>query len=331
MTSPADLKKQINDHLEHSRQLGKQPLISVIGPTGSGKTALGIALANQFSGEIISADSRQIYLEMNIGTAKPTIAERNSAKHHLIDFISPAQPYALSDFLDDAKAAINHISNSGNLPIIVGGTGLYVSALTKNYQLPDSKPDLSYRQELEQIALEFGKEKVHQMLVEQDPLKAASIPPQNLRYVIRALEVIRAGAGESQSSFNQADSPYHTFYITIDWPRQELYQKIEQRIDQMIELGLIDETSNLLKKYPANLPAMSSLGYQEINQYLQGNISLPEAIQEFKKHSRQFAKRQLTWFRKFQHVYSIPGHQLSDFLEQLAVIKSTVLPKYPHE
>lgn len=319
MTSPADLKTQINDHIKHSRELGKQPLISVIGPTGSGKTALGIALANQFFGEIISADSRQIYLEMDIGTAKPTIAERASAKHHLIDFVSPAQSYALSNFLDDAKTAIDLISNSGKLPIVVGGTGLYVSALTKNYQLPDSKPDFSYRQELEQIALEFGKEKVHQILVEKDPLKAASIPPQNLRYVIRALEVIRAG--DSHPSFNQAESPYLTFYLTIDWPRQELYQKIEQRIDQMIELGIIDETSNLLKKYSASLPAMSSLGYQEIYQYLQGDISLSEAVQEFKKHSRQFAKRQLTWFRKFQHVYSVPGHQLSDFLEQLSVIK----------
>lgn len=314
---PANLYNLINDHLEYSKQAGLQPLLAVIGPTASGKTALGIALAKCFQGEIISADSRQIYQEMDIGTAKPTASERLAAVHHLIDFVSPQNIYTLSHFLRDAQKTIHNLDNQDKLPILVGGTGLYVSGLTSNYRLPGSKPDPEYRAGLEKIAAEQGKEKVHQMLAVLDPVKASKIPAQNLRYTIRALEIIRAEDTSKSEKIiqNNQETTYHTFYLTIDWPRAELYQKIENRIDQMLADGLIEETSTLIKKYSVNLPAMSSLGYQEIAGYLNGDFSLEHAIQEFKKHSRQFAKRQLTWFRKFQNVYSVPGNELFDFIE----------------
>ncbi len=279
----------------------KQPLIVILGPTASGKTSLAIELAKRENGEIIGADSRQIFKEMDIATAKPSLEERSEIKHHLIDIIKPDQPYSLSQYKKDAEHWINQIAIKQKLPFLVGGTGLYISSIVENYQLPDAPPDHSKREELEKLTTE----ELYKMLREKDP--ETQVNPQNKRYIIRALET----AGQPKTT---APSKYETIMIGIDWPREELYDRINQRIDQQIDEGLIEETENLLKKYPESLPAMSSLGYKELSGYLKGESSKEDAIELFKQHTRNYAKRQLTWFRRYKNIHWIPGDDLEKFI-----------------
>lgn len=310
------LNQIISTHLQESRQQMKVPLIAVIGPTASGKTALGIAIAQAFNGEIISADSRQIYQEMNIGTAIPNSSELAAIKHYLINQIKPDEVFTLADFQKISDQLINQIHQSGKVPILVGGTGLYINAITQNYQLPESEPNHRLRQKYQQIADQDGNLAVYKILQILDPKAALGIHPNNLRYVIRAIEI--ATQTDLPKSNKRGNSPYLTLYFQIDWPRAELYRKIEQRIDQQIAAGLIQETQYLLQKYGRELPALTSLGYQEIGDYLQGKISLQKAIEEFKKNTRNFAKRQLTWFRKVPQVYSISGESLSEIIAEIS-------------
>jgi len=314
----ADLLSKIILHLEESKQLKLMPLIAVIGPTASGKTSLGIALANSLSGEIISADSRQIYQHMDIGSALPTPAERKQAIHHLIDFVKPDQSFSLAEYQALANQVITQVISRHKIPILVGGTGLYINTVSQNYLLPDSQPDLQLRDELTQLANQSGYQAVHDRLSAVDPQSAANIHPHNLRYVIRALEI--ATHTQKPKSDQLAASLYHTFYIFIDWPRDLLYQRIEQRIDQQIKQGLIEETKSLLALYDQHLPSMSSLGYQEIGDYLRGQISLDQALVLFKQHARNYAKRQLTWFRKIKPLYSISGLHLSELITTLKTV-----------
>lgn len=316
----ADLLKQIEEFQQKSTESGLIPLIAIIGPTASGKTALAITLAQLLNGEIVSADSRQIYREMDIGTAKATAAEQAAAKHHLIDIADPDQTISLSEFQKQATTVIKHIHASGHQPILAGGTGLYISAITQNYQLPDSKPSLKLRSELEQYAKTYGVEALHKKLQDLDPTSAARIHPNNLRYVIRALEINKQT--NQPKSDQRAASEFATFFITVEWPREQLYERINQRIDQQMSNGLLEETRQLLSKYPAKLPSLSSLGYQELGQFLREEIPLEKALEDFKQNTRNFAKRQLTWFRKYRHVYSIDGETLSDFIAELAKLKS---------
>jgi tRNA dimethylallyltransferase len=322
--STAGLKQLISRHLRQAVQQKKIPLLVVMGPTASGKTALGIALARALDGEIISADSRQIYRRMSVGTAAPTAAEKQLAKHHLVEFINPDQPFNLSLYQQKATRLIKMIFHRGHLPVLVGGTGLYVSAITENYQLPESVPDLSLRNRLEKLAARKGKLAVHDLLQQLNPQAAAKIHPNNLRYVIRAVE-IAAQSGEklADPSKNPTGSEFYPLFITVDWPRDQLYSRIEQRIDQQMQQGLLRETKALLRKYDFSLPSVSSLGYREIGTYLQGLSSLEEALCLFKKNTRNFAKRQLTWFRKFPQVYSVPGDSLK------TVCKALMKPKLP--
>lgn len=314
-----DLLRQIREFQGSSLKTGLIPLIVIIGPTASGKTAVAIALAQLLSGEIVSADSRQIYRQMDIGTAKATTLEQSIAKHYLIDIADPDQTISLSEYQKQATATIKKIHRSGLQPILAGGTGLYISAITQNYQLPDSKPDLKLRQRYEEYAKIHGTEALHQKLQALDPVSAARIHPNNLRYVIRALEIVEQ---TSQPKADQrAPSDFATFFITVDWPRDQLYQRINQRIDHQMEQGLLEETRQLLSRYPATLPSLSSLGYQELGQFLRGEIPLEKALEDFKQNTRNFAKRQLTWFRKYRHVYSIDGATLSDFIAELAKLK----------
>ncbi len=315
-----DLLKQIKEFQENSAQAGLIPLISIIGPTASGKTAVAIVLAKLLNGEVISADSRQIYRQMNIGTAKATPAEQAAAKHHLIDIADPDQTISLSAYQKQATTIIKKIHTDRYQPILAGGTGLYVSAVTENYQLPESKPDPELRAELENFAATYGAEALHQELLAQDPESAARIHPNNLRYVIRALEIV--SQTNRPKSDQRAPSEFASFFITVEWPRDQLYQRINQRIDQQMEEGLLEETRLLLGKYPADLPSLSSLGYQELGQYIRGEIPMEKALEDFKQNTRNFAKRQLTWFRKYRHVYSIDGATLSDFIAELNKFKS---------
>lgn len=314
----AELIEKIESHLREADLLFLTPVVAVVGATASGKTGLGIAIARHFNGEIISADSRQIYTLMDIGTAKPTTAERASAPHHLIDFIDPAQPFSLSDYQRRATETIKGMFSSqtkSHLPILVGGTGLYINAVTQNYALPESKPDLDLREKLEKIAHDEGKEAVHSILQKLDPEAAANIHANNLRYVVRAIEIATHTNKPKADVTNPSE--FHTLYLTIDWPREELYDRINRRIDQQISEGLIDETKQLLSLYSADLPSMSSLGYKEIGEYLAGHITLEFAVEQFKQHTRNYAKRQLTWFRKIKPLYSIAGAQLSQIISDL--------------
>ncbi len=298
------------------------PLISLIGPTASGKTGLGIALAREFNGEIVSADSRQIYQEMSIATAKPTLKEREQAKHHLVDCIAPDQEFNLSEYKRLACEAIDNIYEQRKTPFLVGGTGLYVSAVTANYQLPEAKPDLALRKHYEALAVEKGKEAVHQELMKLDPLVAKSIHPNNLRYVIRALEIASASPIVIPDSIRDPspkknEPQYHNLFLYIDWPRETLYRRIEKRIDQQIKEGLLEEARRLIEKYNPELPSISSLGYRELGGYLNNEISYEKAVELFKQNTRNYAKRQLTWFRKIPKVYSIPGDKLHAYIREL--------------
>jgi len=306
------LKQQIRNLRISAIKLKKIPLIVIIGPTASGKTTLSISLAKRFSGEIVSADSRQIYRQMDIGTAKPTHKQLCEIPHHLIDIAEPDQTITLADYKKLAEQAIININSRNKLPFLVGGTGLYISAITQNYNLPNSKPNPSLRADLEKIAHNEGTAKLHRILKELDPKSARTIHPNNIRYIIRSIEI--AKDLQSPKTNLKSNSPYLTLFIAINWPREELYQRINQRIDEQLEMGLINETKTLLSKYSKNLPAISSLGYREIADSLEGIISLEESIDLFKQHTRNFAKRQLTWFQKFNNVYLISGNQLSHFL-----------------
>jgi tRNA dimethylallyltransferase len=313
---PPQLKKIISDHLMESQEQKKIPLIAVIGPTASGKTALGIALAQAFNGEIISADSRQIYQEMDIGSGIPTHSELSTVKHHLINYLKPNEIFTLSDFQKVSEQLINQIHQTGKLPILVGGTGLYINAITQNYQLPESEPNQVLRQKYQEIADREGNSAVYKVLQTLDPKAALAIHPNNLRYVIRAIEI--ASQTDLPRSNKRGNSPYLTLYLQIDWPRAELYQRIESRIEQQIAAGLVAETEALLQKYGRDLPALTSLGYQEIGDYLQGEISLEKAVELFKKNTRNFAKRQLTWFRKIPQVYSVSGENLQQIIANIS-------------
>jgi tRNA dimethylallyltransferase len=214
-----------------------------------------------------------------------------------------------------ANHVIKQIHQQQKTPILVGGTGLYINAVTQNYLLPEAKPDQQLRNRLTQLADQEGVEAVHHQLQEIDPASAANIHPHNLRYVIRAIEI--ATHTQKPKSDRLAASPYHTFYITIDWPRDELYQRIDKRIDLQLEHGFLEETRQLLQKYDPALPSLSSLGYQEIGAFLKGETSLEQAVNLFKQNTRHYAKRQLTWFRKTKPVYFVSGNQLTEFIEKL--------------
>ncbi len=328
ITTASQLIKLVDSHLKTAKRQRKIPLLAVIGPTASGKTAFGIALASHFNGEIVSSDSRQIYRGMMIGTAQPTAKEKAQARHYLVDFLEPDQPFNLAEYQRLATAKLQDIEKRGKLPLLVGGTGLYISSITENYLLPDSQPDQELRLKMNKLAEEQGKEAVHLLLEKLDPEAAKRIHHNNLRYVIRALEIACrkkkfsavSTAGQSPDK-SPEQSPFYPLFLEVRWPREILYQRIEKRIDQQMEQGLLKEVKNLLTKYDENLPSISSLGYRELGLYLQDKITLADALELFKKNTRNFAKRQLTWFRKFPQVYSIPGEALSEVINDLLTVR----------
>ncbi len=307
------LVEQIRNWLKQTQSTDSIPLLTIIGPTASGKTSLSIALGNQFNAEIVSADSRQIYKEMDIGTAKASVEEMRQIPHYLIDIVYPNQDFSLAHYKKYAEQTIREIHSRRKLPILVGGTGLYISAIAEQYALPEVPPNPELREKLENYAAQHGPEALHQQLQEFDSQAASQIHPNNIRYVIRALEIYKAQGIRKLLN----NTPYSTFIVNLDWPRDELYQRIDQRIDQQIEQGLIAETKRLLSKYSPNLPAMSSLGYQELAIYLKGDLSLNEAVEIFKKNTRNYAKRQLTWFRRFKDVYLLPGSEIESLINTI--------------
>lgn len=281
--------------------MSKPKVIVIGGPTASGKTALSIFLAKKINGEIISADSMQIYKDMNIGTAKPTVEEMDGIKHYLIDCVSPSVRYSVADFKKDATNAIEDILEKGKTPIIVGGTGLYIDSLIYGIDYNEMQVDLEYRAYLENLAEEKGLEYLYDLAKNIDEQAMSKISVNDKKRICRVLEVYKSTGKtktELEKESRQKDVKYDFKVFAIDMERQILYDRINKRVDLMIEAGLIDEVNDLIKKYPDMPTAMQGLGYKEVVQYFEKKCTKEEMIEKIKQESRRYAKRQLTWFRR---------------------------------
>lgn len=287
-------------------QTNKRPLVILTGPTAVGKTAASIGLAKAIGGEIISADSMQVYKEMDIGSAKIRPEEMDGVPHHLVDVLDPSEDFNVVLFQQMAKEAMKGIYQRGHIPIVVGGTGFYIQALLYDIDFTENNADTAYREELEALAKNQGAEYLHEMLEKVDPESAEQIHFHNIKRVIRALEYYEQ-TGEKISAHNEAEraktSPYHFFYYVLNTDRTVLYERIEKRIDEMMEEGLVEEVRQLQAMgCRRDSVAMQGLGYKEILAYLNGEMSLETAVNILKRDTRHFAKRQLTWFRRERDV-----------------------------
>lgn len=285
----------------------KIPLVVIIGPTAVGKTSLSVKVAKRINGEIISADSMQIYKGMDIGTAKIKEEEMENIPHYLINIVSPDEEFTVSDFQTKAKHYINAIYNKGKVPMLVGGTGLYINSIVYDLRFTGAEADKEYRNKLIREAEIYGNEYLYNKLKEIDLESAERIHPNNLNRIIRALEVFKQ-TGKPMSyfykNFREENKDYNLIYIGLNTERSLLYKNINKRVDIMIKEGLIDEVKHLLQNgYNKNLTSMQGLGYKEIIEYLEGDISLDEAIDKLKRDTRRFAKRQLTWFRRDNRIH----------------------------
>ena len=284
----------------------KPKVIVIVGPTASGKTALSIECAKKFNGEIISSDSMQIYKDMNIGTAKVTEEEAQGIKHYLVDFVSPEQRYSVSDFKRDSEEALEEIIAKGKTPIVVGGTGLYVNSLIYGIDYQDMEYDKEYRNELmEKAESEEGLKSLYEEALKIDPEAMEKISPNDKKRITRVLEIYKQTGmtktkQEELSRLKEIKYDYRVFAITM--PREELYERINLRVDLMIKDGLIEEVESLLKKYKNFPTAMQGLGYKEVVEYLNGEYSKEEMIDKIKQETRHYAKRQLTWFRRNKEI-----------------------------
>lgn len=274
------------------------PVIAIVGPTAVGKSRLGLLLAERLNGEIVSADSRQVYRYMDIGTAKPTAAERARVPHHLIDIVDPDADFSVALYQTLASRAIDGIMERGKLAIIVGGSGLYVWSLVEGWEIPRVEPDPGLRTRLEQRAAAEGPESLYRELESADREAAASIDPRNVRRVIRALEIQRNTSVSAGDSRAKKRPRFATFMVGLTADRRELYRMIDHRVDAMMEEGLVAEVEGLRRRgYGPGLPSMSSVGYREIGLCLDGVLDLPHAIQRMKFETHRFARHQYAWFR----------------------------------
>jgi len=283
-----------------------QPLVILTGPTAVGKTKLSIDLAKKINGEIISADSMQVYRHMDIGTAKITPEEMEGVTHYLVDEFEPDEEFSVVKFQECAKKAIRESYSKGKLPIIVGGTGFYIQAVLKDIDFTENDSDSPYRQELEEFAKTEGAIKLHDILKQCDPAAAEAIHPNNIKRTIRAIEYFKL-TGEPISKHNEEqsgnESPYQYAYFVLNNDREILYDNINLRVDKMLDSGLVKEVEWLKGQgYDRSLVSMQGLGYKEIYAYLEGECSLEEAVYLLKRDTRHFAKRQITWFKREQDV-----------------------------
>ncbi|MBQ8515388.1 MAG: tRNA (adenosine(37)-N6)-dimethylallyltransferase MiaA [Ruminococcus sp.] len=283
----------------------KIPVLAIVGPTASGKTALGISLAQTYNGEVVSADSMQIYKGMSIATAKPTAEEMQGVPHHLIDFLERDTEFSVADYVSLAGRTISDIHSRGRLPIVVGGTGLYVSSLLENIRFSETKQNPELRAELTAFAKEQGTEALHKRLEELDWEAAAEIHPNNLVRVIRALEVcLETGKKFSalKAESRSIPSPYRSCIIGLDYAdRNDLYERINLRVDRMVQLGLVEESYAVWRQGEMKT-ASNAIGYKELVPYFEGRTSLSDCVEEIKLQTRHFAKRQLTWFRRNRQI-----------------------------
>ncbi len=273
-------------------------LVAIIGPTAVGKSDLALHLAQYFSLEIISADSRQVYRYIDIGTNKPSLAERASVLHHVIDVIEPDENFSLAMYHQLATEALKAIKQKGKLPLLVGGSGLYVWSLVEGWKIPQVPPDPKLRRQLEDRAEQEGSHSLYQELQDIDPVAAAKINPSNIRRIIRALEIYHT-TGQPPSQLQRKEAPgFPIMVIGLTRKRSDLYRKIDWRADKMIQMGLVEEVEHLLKKgYSPALPSMSGIGYKQIGQFLRGEMTLPQAIDKIKYETHRLARHQYAWFR----------------------------------
>ena len=288
----------------------KSTVIVICGPTASGKTALSIELAKRINGEIVSADSMQIYKDMDIGSAKVTEDEMQGIKHYLIDCVYPNERYSVANYKQDAKAAIEEIIGKGKTPIVVGGTGLYIDSLIYEIEYKDIKINEEYRKQLGKIRDEEGLEVLYKRALEIDPKAMEKISPNDFKRITRILEIYEATGKtktqqEAQSRLKEIPYDYKVF--AIDYDREKLYERINKRVDIMLEKGLIEEVEILTQRYTEFPTAMQGLGYKEVKQYFEGELSKEEMIEKIKQESRRYAKRQFTWFRKNKQTIWIDG------------------------
>lgn len=314
----------------------KQPLIVLTGPTAVGKTSLSISLAKAVKGEIISADSMQVYKKMDIGSAKIRSEEIQGIPHYLVDVLEPEEEFHIVKFQQMAKKAMEDIYSRGKIPILVGGTGFYIQAVTKDIDFTEAQQENDYRKELEALAEEKGGEHLHEMLRKVDPVSADAIHAHNVKRVIRALEFYHQN-GSPISAHNeeqkQHESPYNLAYFVLNMPRELLYERIDLRVDQMMKEGLLEEVSRLKEEgCHRGMVSMQGLGYKEILAYLDGEYPLEEAVRVLKRDTRHFAKRQLTWFRREQEVtwvnkdqFSYQEDQILDYMLEICRKKGILL------
>jgi tRNA dimethylallyltransferase len=315
----------------------KQPLVILTGPTAVGKTKLSVELAKRIGGEIISADSMQVYRGMDIGSAKVTREEMQGIPHYLIDAFNPDEEFHVVKFQEYAKNYIREITGRGHIPILVGGTGFYIQAVLYDIDFTENGGDMAYRHELEQLVQEQGSEYLHELLRQVDPESAEAIHANNSKRVIRALEYYHE-TGEKISAHNeeerQKESPYAFAYFVLNDRREKVYANIDRRVDQMMEQGLIDEVKTLKAQgCTRSMVSMQGLGYKEILDYLDGVLPLEEAVRILKRDTRHFAKRQLTWFRRERDVTWVEKEQFQyenkailNYMEEVLVQRG-ILPE----
>lgn len=293
----------------------KKNVVIIVGPTAVGKTDLSIAIAKKFGGEIISADSMQIYKDMNIGSAKPTVEEMDGVNHYLIDMVDPAREYSVSDYSKDALSYIDKLSSEGKLPIVVGGTGLYVNSLIYEMDFAKSKENKELREKYEKIAREHGNEYLYNILLEKDPSAAKTVHMNNVKRVIRALEIYDE-TGEAKKDF--ASEPeiredLNIILIGLNRNRKKLYARINKRVELMFEAGLLKEVENLKNNgLSAINRSMQGIGYKEVLLYIDGKCDYDQMVSLIKQSSRRYAKRQLTWFKRYDFIKWFDYDQIKD-------------------
>lgn len=287
-----------------------EKVIVIAGPTASGKTNLSIELAKKINGEIVSADSMQIYQEMDIGTAKPSLEERQGIKHYLLDFVSPEERYSVADYKKDAKQAIQEIIKKGKFPIIVGGTGLYIDSLIYEIEYPNIEFDENYRKKLEERVAVEGLERLYQEAEKIDPLAIRKISQNDEKRILRILEIYQAtGKTKTEQEIESRKRPVEYDYqvYALKWERETLYERINKRVDLMLQQGLIEEVKGVLKRHEKFPTAMQGLGYKEVVSFLKGETTEEEMIEKIKMETRRYAKRQMTWFRKNKQTIWLDG------------------------
>jgi len=273
-------------------------LVAIVGPTAVGKSRLALRLARAFDGEIVNADSRQVYRHMDIGTAKPSPEELSLVRHHLINMVNPNDDFSLAQYHQLAYRAIDEIQRRNKLALLVGGSGLYVWSVLEGWGIPQVPPDLEFRHSLEEKAARVGKDELYQELMEVDPVAAQKIDRRNVRRTIRALEVYRDAETPLSQLQHKKAPPFNTLIIGLTTNREELYRRIDLRVDEMIEQGLVAEVERLVNMgYDFDLPAMSGIGYKQISMFLRGELTLAAAIQQIKFETHRFVRHQYNWFR----------------------------------